>query len=170
MSISTFGLVQKISLMVDQTLFGNKNGNCFSACVASILDLALEDVPNFCAQPNKNWYRDFVDWCKTQELVARYSTNDPQVLCIASGPSYRGSWLHAVVWDRGMVHDPHPSRLGLAGPPVDFIYMLRTQKIKKPFTLLGHKVVISQDAPPGEVGLYISGNLVGKPVEISGEL
>ncbi len=34
---------------VNQTLFGDGNGNCFTACVASILELPIEAVPNFCA-------------------------------------------------------------------------------------------------------------------------
>lgn len=41
---------------------------------------------------------------------------------IASGPSPRGDWLHAVIVDAvtgDLVWDPHPSRAGLAGPPVD---------------------------------------------------
>lgn len=47
---------------------------------------------------------------------------------IASGPSPRheGS-THSVVWyggrDGRVVHDPHPSRDGLAGDPIDWLYI-----------------------------------------------
>ena len=35
---------------VNQTSFGTGQGNCFSACIASILEIAVADVPNFCHQ------------------------------------------------------------------------------------------------------------------------
>lgn len=31
---------------VDQTTYGHTDGNCFSACVASILEIPIEEVPN----------------------------------------------------------------------------------------------------------------------------
>lgn len=54
----------------------------------------------------------------------------PWGICIAEGKSPRGQWDHAVVADaRGcggmvhalIVHDPHPSRAGLAGDPESFV-------------------------------------------------
>lgn len=32
---------------IDQTTFGVPGGNCFSACVASLLELSIDDVPYF---------------------------------------------------------------------------------------------------------------------------
>ena len=40
---------------------------------------------------------------------------------IASGPSPRAAVDHAVIWLNGqVVHDPHPDKTGLAGPPDRF--------------------------------------------------
>jgi hypothetical protein len=54
-------------------------------------------------------------WC----LSKRYP------LVIAGGKSPRGTWGHCVVGELSragyrMIHDPHPSRLGLVGEPEDF--------------------------------------------------
>ncbi len=32
---------------VDQTTFGHPGGNCFSACVASLLEMSVDQVPYF---------------------------------------------------------------------------------------------------------------------------
>lgn len=109
---------------VDQTLFGvevgPKSGNCFSACVASILEVSLEEVPNFCAEekwwePCKKWFKDrgyclfYFELSKEEKL--RWDTG---AYYIQSGKSPRGDWIHATVYKRGvMVHDPHPTRVGL---------------------------------------------------------
>ena len=47
---------------VYQTQFGMPNGNCFAACVASILELKIEDIPNFCAIGDENWLQLASNW------------------------------------------------------------------------------------------------------------
>jgi hypothetical protein len=37
---------------VYQTIFCNKKGNCYAAILASLLDLDLEEVPNFAEADN----------------------------------------------------------------------------------------------------------------------
>lgn len=122
---------------VFQTRFG-KEGNCFQAAVASLLDLRLEDVPDFVyarwpeekagkglefedgdVLVNPFWWQDFTAWAAARNL---------EVLCIfgrickmviptgtflAGGMSLRGT-LHTVIY-RGdtMLHDPHPDGTGL---------------------------------------------------------
>lgn len=41
---------------VDQTTFGFPGGNCFSACIASLLEMPLDDVPYFM---HGDWYDAF---------------------------------------------------------------------------------------------------------------
>lgn len=111
---------------VDQTIFTVPGGNCFAACVASVLELSLADVPNFCDNMNAAWFTDFRAWLRPRGLYAvsfklAGKPGDPDAgwypegLHIAGGPSprYEGV-LHAVV-ARGsaIVHDPHPSRAGV---------------------------------------------------------
>lgn len=59
---------------------------------------------------------------------AYLETTDPFWPCVvASGPSPRGPWLHAVVVDAltgALMWDPHPSRAGLAGDPVDLAVLV----------------------------------------------
>lgn len=100
---------------VDQTTFGNPGGNCFSACVASLLELPIADVPYFMG--SDRWFDTLRDWLEPRGFDAVFFKASPETwaprgLCILGGQSPRGS--HACV-GRGIavVHDPHPSRDGL---------------------------------------------------------
>ncbi len=107
---------------VDQTIFGMPLGNCFQACVASILELPLEAVPNF-NEYEHMWFPEFCEWAQLRGLnpvICDVRDKDEwPSLCgkagyyIASGPGPRGIF-HAVVYNGPeMVHDPHPSREGI---------------------------------------------------------
>lgn len=106
---------------VNQTLFGGKEGNCFEACLASIMEVPIEIFPG---------YKD-ADWLALYNrfLGANFGL---QLLLIAgeqhqlfkvqfgmdchhliSGQGPRGL-KHSVVGLNGrMVHDPHPDGSGL---------------------------------------------------------
>ncbi len=100
---------------VDQTVFGAPNGDCLPACIASILELPLAEVPHFGAE---DWFAALTAWLAPRGLypVCAGVAGDwrPAGLHILAGKSPRGAFLHAVV-ARGaeIVHDPHPSRAGL---------------------------------------------------------
>jgi len=101
---------------VDQTTFGVPGGNCFSACVASLLELPIEEVPYFMGADD--WCAAFAAWLSPRGFypvsfnISTVGAWRPEGLFILGGQSPRGS--HAVV-ARGavVVHDPHPSRDGL---------------------------------------------------------
>ena len=100
---------------VDQTILGEPHGNCLQACVASILELALDDVPNF--MEYEDWDGEFVKFMAGFGLepvefnVAAGWT--PGGYHCALGETSRGI-LHSVVAHGGeVVHDPHPSKNGL---------------------------------------------------------
>lgn len=127
---------------IDQTLFGDGSdgtepGNCFAACIASLLEVPLSKVPNFCANPEDSWWRGLQSWLRDRGLYAvdmTWGEGDEKhipeavwsteyvgvgALLIATGPASRGH-LHAVVvraTETGpeLLHDPHPSREGLLG-------------------------------------------------------
>lgn len=122
----------------DQTTFGGpgspieERGNCYSACVASILGLPLENVPNFCAIDD-DWFVKANEWLHENcgVVVLSFSGEDPlvnhqqeygeSVVYIATGRSPRGDWHHSVLWKNGCVlHDPHPSRAGIVGRPIEW--------------------------------------------------
>ena len=130
---------------VEQTLFkpepGDEHtaGNCFAACVASILDLSLEVVPNFCALGKGEWYDAFAGWLidrgyapifveinPERPFMGAHGSESAPTYIIVSGKSPRGEWDHSTVWrSTGKViepwHDPHPSGEFLDGDPKDYI-------------------------------------------------
>jgi hypothetical protein len=110
---------------VDQTVFGFPGGNCFSACVASILEMDLAEVPYFMGdepdEADDKWFARLDEWLKPHGFYAMCLRADsewkPKGLNILSGKSPRGvkdDDMHSVVADgTELVHDPHPTRDGL---------------------------------------------------------
>lgn len=103
---------------VTQTIFigdpGGRLGNCFQACVASVLDLPLEEVPHFIEFDD--WVQLFYNFVKDQGYSARRVNGLPEKgTGIGTGPSPRSlAAAHAVVVKDGKtVWDPHPSRAGV---------------------------------------------------------
>jgi hypothetical protein len=111
---------------VFQTKYGERDGNCFMACVASILEISLEDCPDLYDEtgayaPGTNWLQVAADWAyaHADALLIGLGPNDdglmkpPQGYAIISGLSPFG-YMHACVALNGqVVHDPHPHGLGL---------------------------------------------------------
>lgn len=107
---------------VDQTTFGFPGGNCLSACIASLLELPIEEVPYFGA--DGNWLDRLALWLTPRGFWPLICPLDrdarwyPPVLHILSGKGPRDlgrpDVLHSVVaYGNEIVHDPHPSRAGL---------------------------------------------------------
>lgn len=109
---------------IDQTTFGVPEGNCFAACLASLLEIPLEEVPDLTHETDSSWWGVVEKWLRLRGLYAvnfvcrgkDLDTFVPPGLHILNGPSPRGAFDHSVVArGREIVHDPHPSRAGLAG-------------------------------------------------------
>lgn len=119
---------------VYQTIFEPPLGDCWRACVASIMELRLEGVPNFA-----EWYvgaeaadvspfRRYLSWCAERGwLVIYWDLSKPpanidimlpstmEVMVTVKSPS--GPWNHCVVSDfqrTRIIHDPCRG-----GPSVD---------------------------------------------------
>ena len=115
---------------VMQTDLSFDTGNCGEACIASILEIGLKDIPMLHNPENP---QDGHDYCKNlREFLSKFGLSymdvsmqegcDPKDFfkdcwVIVSGPSPRATedWhRHAVVWKNGeIVHDPHPQGGGL---------------------------------------------------------
>jgi hypothetical protein len=115
-----------------QTKFGRGEGNCTSACIASILELETEDVPNF-ALAGYDWVEACQKWLNErgwQMIQLRFENGDqlahtwftPGIYTIMGGVSPRSTkddvFHHAVVgltdcWGVWIEHDPHPSNDGI---------------------------------------------------------
>ena len=111
------------------------DGNCFSACIASILEIPLEDVPLFHSdEGTNNWGDKFIKWCEDNDIEWTYydvaDTGEdwhPEGYSILSGKSPRGDWLHSVVaLDNDIVHDPHFDRTGVESR-VDWILIKKIE-------------------------------------------
>lgn len=104
--------------LIYQDRFGYPDGNCLAACIASIFEIELSDVPDFGI--DDGWYKRF-----TEFMVQRFGLQPidihadqsfaPLGYHIINGDSPRGL-LHSVVGNCGeMVHDPHPGGGGVSG-------------------------------------------------------
>ncbi|APU89051.1 conserved hypothetical protein [Virus Rctr85] len=116
---------------VDQTRFGNKEGNCLAACLASLFELDIDDVPDFNALHGDNWYSiGLTSWLSQFGLVpvmlASITGEFPQNChYLVGGESPRGI-LHSCIGLNGeIVHDPHPSRAGLVRID-DYTFFIRS--------------------------------------------
>jgi hypothetical protein len=115
--------------LIDQTIFGEAVGNCLAACVATLLELPLTDVPNFCAEHGDGWFPHFCRWLQERDHAALYQRFNtaadvqahldharefaPNVPWIAGGLSRRGPHACIYLGDR-LLHDPFPhGRTGL---------------------------------------------------------
>jgi hypothetical protein len=117
---------------VKQTTFGDgkegrPHGNCLSACIASMLEISIEDVPIFVK--SDTWFEDMFKWLQDRGYEFKGTLYGTDILnydvgiggyYIVNGLSPRnGKELsvgtpHAVLFkDRKMDFDPHPSDSGL---------------------------------------------------------
>lgn len=130
---------------VMQTRFGGpsapveEQGNCFAACLASLLGLPLAEVEGYQSgldtteAVEARWWGQLQGWLKARGLIAlqlafangetpeQFTYGRPELRYIANGKSPRGEWDHSVVFcDGELEHDPHPSGSGLEGSPSSF--------------------------------------------------
>ena len=127
---------------IDQDVFGAPDGNCFTACVASLLRIPLDEVRDI-EELYRNGSREHYAgdaqafskaWAEIQRALAvRFgvtvacfqSPHAPSGYCMAAGKSPRGDFGHyVVVLDGELAHDPHPSRDGLDGPIEDWTVLV----------------------------------------------
>lgn len=102
---------------VTQTTFGKPDGNCFEACLASVLELSLKDVPHF---TNDDWFYQYNRWLQWNfslqlSIVAPsiLLTLNPNTYTIANGFNQRKAFHSVVMQGEVLVHDPNPDNGGL---------------------------------------------------------
>jgi hypothetical protein len=102
---------------VTQTEIGvdNPRGNCLMACVASILEVPLESLPDLYEREKAgdHWFTVLAEVLASHGLKP-IEGGKRDLYHIGVGPSPRSDMPHAVVMlGTEMVHDPHPDRTGL---------------------------------------------------------
>lgn len=116
---------------VFQTRYGKDFGNCFQAAVASLFELGLDDVPDFCNVYNKNYYEYFVRWLNERGLSAvpikvdsLESLNYKDCYLLVSGKGKDGI-NHQVIYKNGeIVHNPNKNGKGIVPDVIDVIFPL----------------------------------------------
>ena len=128
---------------VYQTKFGKPEGNCFPACIASILEIDIDQVPNI-HEGKGVWYQKYKQWLNKYDLdfVALSGWDEqskdhcPQVYAIVGGISPRGLLHSTVYFGLDMVHDPHPDGGGVKDI-TEWIYIVaKFPKLMKTFDML----------------------------------
>lgn len=92
------------------------HGDCFRACVASILEVKPEAVPHFILHGSR-WFRIATSFLYHLDREIEWNQGeikgmplDTWVIATVHSPRREGT-LHSVIMRNGkMVHDPHPSR------------------------------------------------------------
>lgn len=110
---------------VFQTKFGPEEGNCFQACLASLLEIPIEGIPE--PEEGEDQFGVLNAWLKEnhgKEFLILFGRQTevaiPRTYHLIGGKSPRypdeESFGHIVVGHRGvMVHDPHPDGGGVLG-------------------------------------------------------
>ncbi len=103
---------------VDQIVFAKNTGDCVRACIASILEFPIDEMPNFWehTQDTDTFWRLGNDWLSSNKgfRLVPISVNPGHeyllkgMLCVAVGNTNRSTEEHAVVWMDGIAHDPNP--------------------------------------------------------------
>lgn len=118
---------------VQQTVFKKTLGDCFRACVASIFEFPIEEMPNFWEQTQdgekfweltNKWMLNLGYKCVSFQIKKQDQCEFNRILCVACAKSPRGDEDHAVVWRDGLVYDPHPSQAGLTEYPDTFTFFI----------------------------------------------
>ena len=95
-------------------------GNCFPACIASILEMECEDVIQIQEYyDDNNWNKILFDWLYERGYLWRSATieeirsKDAYIL-VTGGSTRYPDLTHITIWQDGkMVHDPHPDNSGI---------------------------------------------------------
>jgi len=107
---------------------GKQNGDCWRACMASILELEIDVFPEWDVnEPFDQYYPKVFnvlkgygyEWgsiniAETKEYNLLDYSIDGYVIAVGKSPrSNEERFNHAVVWKNGIVHDPHPDNTGI---------------------------------------------------------
>jgi hypothetical protein len=101
---------------VRQTRFGAPAGNCFAACIASILELPLSDLPDPDLADKDAWWLTWISWLRERNLTLYVWEVNPDAdiphgysILATRPPGLPAGYGHAVVaFDGHVVWNPNP--------------------------------------------------------------
>lgn len=129
-----------------QTNYGKSTGNCLTACVASLIDLPIETVPEFCI--DGIWFTKLAEFCSTNGyslIYFKHGVNNQVIpintLLIACMKLVNTEDLHSIIvrtkpnveflasgetkwtWIAEIVHDPNQNGVPEMLEPDYYIYI-----------------------------------------------
>ena len=101
---------------VYQTILSGPLANCLQASLASLLEVSLEDVPNFNTYSDSEWYQAYIIWLENRGLGIVSIANTGYLAAFSNvgyhliqAQSPRGNFRHTLVGLNGIpVYDPFP--------------------------------------------------------------
>ena len=132
---------------IKQTDLTFETGNCGEACIASILEIELSDIPSlqnpddpsdghtYCRNL-RNFLNQFgLSYIDVEMANGHHATEffkDCWIIATGTSPRATEDWhKHAVVWKNGkIIHDPHPSKKGLKKIEMYGVFIERNPVIK----------------------------------------
>jgi hypothetical protein len=134
-------VMQTKFLVTDDDGENVQRGNCLQACLASIFELDLDDVPHFVAMPENEWWAALWNWLGERNIEVHYERITApggwlplSIPYLLAGPSPRGEFSHVVVaQSHEVIHDPHPDGTGLAEGWRGAYYFLVRDPARQPF-------------------------------------
>lgn len=142
---------------VYQTGFGpsyapiGEQGNCFQACVASILEIPLEEAFDCRSYTNENWFDAFNKWLSSYNLAAILGNVPPvehfrmsalkgyHLAQVKSTTLPEGQDHMVVMKDGKFVHDPNPHAETIG--EMQGFYLLITLDPALPLKQIGKEIV-----------------------------
>lgn len=118
---------------VRQTIFGKPKGNCFAACIASILGISLSSIPDLNEPDIGHQTENAIKFLNQYGLtLVEFKPgvtfwdfrNSPYLIASGLSPRANGDpeFRHGVIVKDGkFIHDPHPSDDFLYGDVTDYI-------------------------------------------------
>lgn len=128
-----------------QTIFGDKQGNCYATCIAALIGVPLEEVPNFCLKDS--WLADSIEWLHERGWGVAYvydrasrtsKLSDATAIwsslpVILTGKSPRGDFNHCAIYHEDkLLHDPHPDDKGVLAPIQDAVLIFPLPRYEAP--------------------------------------
>lgn len=126
---------------VYQTKFHGETtrGNCLAACLASLFDVSISDLPKFEDMGQEEWINAMLQWVNGRGYdLEVYRSNPGGELArgmhyMAIGFSQRGV-RHSVIYRDGfMVHDPHPEGGGLVKVDSYWVFEQCPELVSQPY-------------------------------------
>lgn len=102
-----------------KTIFQRTETDCLKCCLAMVLEMEYEEVPDFVLLYGTDWGRELSKWLLERNKGLIQFNSVPQYIppwlpMIAKGyPSEKSLHHHCVVWTDKEMFDPHPNNIGI---------------------------------------------------------